>query len=175
MNKQQALNSLDAIWHTIRETINDIEQGNLEDRVDPADCFSGIQNVTRHWPVAGKGNWLKGIRDMYFDNVRFELNYSGEDNFTIGMLFLKNGLAIEKVTFGNVIFSTENGEPAHTGFLMGENCPQYKTLEEIRGQIVWLTAYVAIKQIDRKTAEDMLCDAVHLKGKTPGHASACML
>ena len=77
MNKQQALNSLDSVWHTIRETINDIEQGNLEDHMDPTDCFSGIQSVTRHWPIAEKGDWLKGIRDMYFDNVGFFKKWPG--------------------------------------------------------------------------------------------------
>ncbi|MFC1515929.1 hypothetical protein ACFL7E_04125 [Thermodesulfobacteriota bacterium] len=175
MNNKKPLNSLDSIWHTIRETINDIELGNVELHVDPADRFSGVQKIIRHWPIAENGNWLKGISDMYFDNVRFELRYSAEDSFTIGMAFLKNGLAIEKGAFGNAILSTGNGKPAQTGFLMSENCPQYKSLEEIRMQIVWLTAYVSIKQIDRKTAEDMFFNLVRIKGKTLDHVSACLL
>jgi len=175
MNNKTSLNSLDSIWHTIREAIYDLEQGNVKLHGDTTDRLSGAQRIIRHWPKSETGNWLKGISDMYFDNVRFELRYSAEDNFTISLIFLKNGLAIEKVAFGNAVFPTGNGTPLHTGFLMGENGPQYKNLEDIRMQIVWLTAYVSIKQIDRKAAEDMFCHVVRLKGKTPGHVSACLL
>ena len=174
MNDKRSLSSLDSIWRTIREAISDIEQGRVDLQADKTDRPSGMQRIIRNWPEAENGNWLRGIRDMYFDNVRFELCYRTENSFTIDLMFLKNGLAIEKVAFGNAVFSFGNGKPVHSGLLMGENCPQYKNPEDIRMQIVWLTAYVSIKQIDRKTAEDMFCNVVGLKSKTPGHVSSCV-
>ena len=54
----------------------------------------------------------------------FPLFDQAENSFTIDLMFLKNGLAIEKVAFGNAVFSFGNGKPVHSGLLMGENCPQ---------------------------------------------------
>ena len=163
MTHNSELNNLESIWYTIRETIHDIENGRIRLHFKTIQRLSGTGEVKRHWPVGDNGNRLKALCDIYFDNVRFELNFSSDNRFSIVLTFLKNHLAVETLKFGNAPIPGVNGKPVHMGFLMGENRPPYRCLKELRRDIVCLTAYAAIKQTDRQAAEEMFCDVIRLE------------